>query len=361
MTPKERLKRILAHQIADRLPWDYWADPTVTDRLVSHFGFSDTEQLLRYFDVDFRYLAGPSYAGQKLKKYDDGSVADLWGVRRKTITVEQGTFRWSYQHVVESPLASATSVQEIEQYPNWPKADWWDYSTLVHDCAKYREHVIVNAGDRLDRTAQLKPLFYLRGMEQSYIDLVQNPKIAEAIIAHIREYFLDYNRRVFESAQGKLDIFMMGDDFGTQTGLMFDITTWRRFFKPGFKAYIELAHQFGLKVMHHTCGAVRELIPEFIDCGLDILQSIQPQAKGMDLAELKKEFGHDLCFHGGIDIQHTVPHGTPDEIRQEVKQRCEIGKENGGYIICTAHNIPPDTPTQNILALFTAYQEFGKY
>lgn len=360
MIPKERVAKILAHQVADRLPWDYWADPAVTDRLLSQFGFTELEQLLRYFEIDFRYLLGPSYAGQALKQYEDGSIADLWGVRRKTITVEQENFKWNYKHVVQSPLEPATTVQEIDRYPNWPSPDWWDYSRLAADCDKYQEFAIVNAGDRLDRTAQLKPMMYLRGMEQTYMDLVLNPEIVDAILAHIREYFLEYNRRVFESAPGKINIFMMGDDFGTQTGLMMDINTWRKYFKPGLKAYIELAHRYSLKVMHHTCGSVRELIPDFIDCGLDILQSIQPQAKGMNLAELKKEFGHYLSFQGGIDIQ-TLPYITPEDIRQEVKQCCEVGKENGGYILCTAHNIPPDTPTENILTLFEAYREFGKY
>ena len=361
MNSKERVTKILTHQKADRLPWDYWADPAVTDRLLTHFGFREVEQLYRHFEIDFRYLYGPSYAGQELKKFEDGSVSDLWGVPRKTITVEQGNWKWNYKHVVRSPLESAESVQEIDRYPNWPSPDWWDYTTLAADCEKYKEYCLVNAGDRLDRTAQLKPMMYLRGMEQTYIDLVLNPEIVEAIVSHIREYFLAYNRRVFEATKGKLDIFMMGDDFGTQTGLMFDINTWRKYFKPGLKSYIELAHRYGIKVMHHTCGSVRELIPDFIDCGLDILQSIQPRARGMELAELKKEFGQYLCFHGGIDIQQTISNGTAEDIRQEVKQRIDAGKQNGGYILCTAHNIPPDTPTENIITLFEAYREFGKY
>ncbi|MFB3895189.1 MAG: uroporphyrinogen decarboxylase family protein [bacterium] len=362
MTPKERVKKIITHHTTDRLTWDYWADPAVTTRLLTHFGFQDPEQLYQHFDIDFRYNYGPSYAGQELKKQPDGSVSDLWGVPRKTITVESALgAKWEYKHVVHSPLESATIVQEIDQYPNWPSPDWWDYSNLAADCAKYQTYCLVNAGDRLDRTAQLKPMMYLRGMEQTYMDLVLNPEIVEAIITHIREYFLEYNRRVFEAAQGGIDIFMMGDDFGTQTGLMMDINMWRKYFKPGLKSYIDLAHRYGIKVMHHTCGSVRDLIPDFIDCGLDILQSIQPRATGMELAELKKEYGRDICFHGGIDIQQTVPYGTAADIRQEVKQQIEAGKENGGYILSTAHNIPPDTPTENIITLFEAYREFGKY
>ena len=172
------------------------------------------------------------------------------------------------------------------------------------------------------------------------------------------EYFLEYNRRVFEAASENIDIFMMGDDFGTQYGPMMSIETWRRLFKPGFRAYIELAHEYGLPVMHHTCGSVRELIPDFIECGLDILQSLQPAAAGMDLADLQREFGRDLCFHGGIDIQEVLPHGTPQQVREHVKSRAELGRE-GGYILCTAHNIQPDTPLENIVALFEAYQEFA--
>ena len=154
---------------------------------------------------------------------------------------------------------------------------------------------------------------------------------------------------------------MMGDDFGTQTGPIVSPAMWRRFFKRRFRDFIDLAHRFGIRVMHHTCGSVRALIPHFIDCGLDILQSLQPQAAGMDLGELKREFGREICFHGSVDIQGALPHGAPDDVRAEVKERMAAGKPGGGFIISTAHNILPDTPTENILALFEAYREYGWY
>jgi uroporphyrinogen decarboxylase len=223
-----------------------------------------------------------------LKVHEDGTVEDLCGVPRKKVTVEQDSYRWTYKHVVRSPLESARTAREVEEYQGWPSAEWWDYSTIYEDCCGFSGYVVVNAGDRLDRTAQLKPAMYLRGMEQVYIDLYQNPQIAESIFSRIREYFMEYNRRVFESANGKIDIFMMGDDFGMQDGPITSVETWRTYFKEGFKAYIDLAHKYGIKVMHHTCGSVRILIPEFIDCGLDILQSLQPKAKGIDLGALKR-------------------------------------------------------------------------
>ncbi len=361
MTSRERVMTAIDHVEPDRVPCDYWAAPEVTDMLLRHFGVSDRDALLEVLGVDLRYIVGPSYAGQEMKVHPDGSVEDLWGVRRRRVSVEGRYCRWSYKVVVEPPLGGMETVEEIENYGKWPSPDWWDYSGISSECGRYRGYAVVNCGDRLDRTAQFKPMMYLRGMEQAYIDLVLNPRIAEAVISHIREYFMEYNRRVFEAAEGKIDIFMMGDDFGTQKGLMMDIATWRKFFRKGFRDYIDLAHSYGIKVMHHTCGAVSELIPEFIDAGLDILQSIQPGACGMDLAKLKREYGRYISFHGSVDIQRTLPYGTPEDVRREVRERMEVGKPGGGFIISTAHNIQPDTPLENIIALFEAYREFGSY
>ena len=361
MDSKEKVATTLAHQEPDRVPVDYWATPEITERLVRELPVDDKEGLLRTFGVDLRYIEGPSYQGQEMQTHPDGTTSDLWGVRRRTVKVERDGFTWQYKHVEESPLAGMASAREIDRYEGWPSPDWWDYSRIADDCRRHSGYAVVNVGDRLDRTAQLKPAMYLRGMEQIYIDLIESPAIVEAILAHITEYFLGYNRRVFEAAEGGIDIFMMGDDFGTQQGLMMDLDTWRRYFGPGFRAYIELAHRYGIKVMHHTCGGVRELIPELIDAGLDILQSIQPRATGMDLAELKREYGRHICFHGSLDIQRTLPKGTPAEVREEVRQRMAAGKPGGGFIICTAHNIQPDTPTENVVALFEACREFGGY
>lgn len=358
---RERVMKAINHEESDRVPFDYWAAPEVTLRLQKELGLENKEKLLQYFDVDLRYVEGPSYIGQEIKKYEDGTIEDLWGVRRKIMSIEKDGYKWSYKHVAVSPLEHMIDSKEIDEYEKWPSADLWDYSKLEEECEQFKNYCVVNAGDRLDRTAQLKPMMYLRGMEQTLVDLYQNPKIVDAIVSHIKEYFLEYNKKVFKSAKGKIDIFMMGDDFGTQNGPMMDISMWKRFFKNGFKEYIELAHKYGIKVMHHTCGSVKYLIPEFIECGLDILQSLQPNAHEMDLKTLKKEYGKYICFHGSVDIQHTLPKGSKKDITEEVRERMEGGKSGGGFIICTAHNIQPDTPTENILALFETYKEYGKY
>ncbi|MHB9131537.1 MAG: uroporphyrinogen decarboxylase family protein [Armatimonadota bacterium] len=361
LTSRKRVAIALAHQEPDRVPIDFWATGEVKRTLKQHLGFATDEELLRYLDVDFRVLAGPVYHCPPVTEIGNDISTDVWGVQRKTVSYGSGDHQGSYQELACSPLATMESVKEIDQYAGWPSPDSWDYTSLADDCRRAGDKCVVYVGDRMDRTAQLKPAMYLRGVEQIMLDMALNPEIVDGIIDHITEYYLEYNRRVFEAAQGGIDIFMMGDDFGTQIGPMMSVEMWERFFEKGFQKYIELAHSYGIKVMHHTCGSVRPLIPKFIDAGLDILQSLQPRAVKMDLHDLKKEFGADLCFHGSIDIQETMPRGTPADIRAEVCRRMQAGKPGGGFIICTAHNIQPDTSTENIIALFDAYKEFAAY
>ncbi len=361
MQPRERVRQALAHHEPDRVPVDYWASPQFTPKLLAHFGLASQEELLGRLGVDLRYVLGPSYTGLELRAYPDGTSEDLWGVRRKTVTVVGPAFEWTYKEVVESPLAGATTPAEVAAYGRWPSPDWWDYSSLPEQCQRAGDHAVVLGADRLDRTAQLKTGFYLRGMEQFLTDLVLDPRLAEAIIGRVVEYYLEYNRRVFEATRGLADIFFMGDDFGMQQGPIVSPNAWRRFFRPGFRQFVDLAHRYGLKVMHHTCGSVRALIPDLIDAGLDILQSVQPRAAGMDLASLKREFGRDICFQGSIDIQHVMPHGTVEEVRDHVRRQLDAGKPGGGFIVCTAHDLLPDVPVENAVALFEAYREYGGY
>ncbi|MEW6349392.1 MAG: uroporphyrinogen decarboxylase family protein [Thermodesulfobacteriota bacterium] len=363
MSHRERALMSVKHQEPDRVPIDNWMTPEIQKRTIEYFGCEDYDELLAFLGVDFRNNYGPSYVGQSFKKYPDGTVEDLWGVRRKTVVYGRGTdHEGTYSEVAESPLEPMATVEEIEQYERWASPDWWEYSKVKQDCAVFHpQYCVINVGDRLDRTAQLKPMMYLRGVQQTFVDLALNPSIVEAVRDHIIKYFVEYDHRVFGAAGGEIDIFMMGDDIGGQTGPLLSLDMWRRYFKKGFKTYIDIAHQYGIPVMYHTCGDVKQFIPEFIECGLDILQSLQPKATNMDIKQLKKEFGKDIAFQGGMDIQHTLPLGTPQDVREMVKYAMDSARQGGGYIICTAHNIQVDTPIENVAALFEAYHQFGAY
>jgi len=253
-------------------------------------------------------------------------------------------------------------VEEINAYKAWPTPDWWDYSKVKAECAYWHpEYFVLNKGDRLDRTAQLKPMMYLRGIQQTFIDLAMNPDIVECIRDHVVNYFVEYNPKVFGAGGNEIDMFMMGDDMGGQRGPLISVEMWQKYFRDAFRKYCDIAHEYGLKVMYHTCGDVYQLIPEFIENGLDCLQSLQPQATNMDIKRLKQEFGKHLSFQGGMDIQQVLPLGTPEDVKKMVQYAAENAKRDGGYIFGTAHNIQADTAMENVVALFEAYHEYGVY
>jgi uroporphyrinogen decarboxylase len=184
-------------------------------------------------------------------------------------------------------------------------------------------------------------------MEVEYI----NP-----LLDKIQSIHTEYGKKMIQLGA---DVLWCGDDFGSQTSLMMDEDTFRRIFKYRIK---EIFTEYkktnpNIKLAWHSCGAVKQLIPDFIDVGLDILNPIQPLAKGMEPQQLKDEFGKDLIFFGGICVQDLLPNGTPEEITTEVNRRAEILGEDGGYIIAPAHNIQEDTSIENILSLFEAVKK----
>ena len=360
MNSKERVLIILAHQEADRVPIDFWAEKSVISSLMRHLNLTQYEQLLQYLQVDIRYVEGARYIGPELYKAPGGRWEDIWGVIRQPMPLDQSNpSRGLIQHVVQHPLAQAETVKDIENH-RWPSPDWYEY-TIAEDTQGKEQYAVVCGADRLNRTAQFKPAMYLRGIEKLLMDLIINPKIVEAINERLIPYYIEFNENIFHRANGKIDIFYMGDDFGTQKGPFISIEMWRRFFKPGFKRFIDHAHSHGIKVMHHTCGSVVDLIPDFIECGLDILQSLQPLARGMDFKKIKSEYGRYIAFQGGIDIQDVMPFGTVDRVKTEVRRIIETLAPGGGYIFCSSHNLQPDTPLQNTLAMYETAIEAGKY
>lgn len=363
MDSRERVALTLAHQEADRVPIDYWATSEVNAGLLKHFGFSTLEQLLRHFDVDFRYIEGPRYIGPELALRPDGAKEDHFGVPRRAVSYGQGAKGGTYSEVAAYPLESATTVEEIENYPKWPRPEWFDYECVREQARQARAtgKVVVFMGDRLNRCAQLKPAMYVRGVEQILVDMMINQDIARAIFGRIAGFYTEYARRTLEAAEGNIDLFFTGDDFGTQDNLFMPVALWRNLLKAGFKNFIDLGHRHGCKVAHHTCGCVAPLVEELIDCKLDILNPLQPDTAKMDYAAIKKKFGGRIGFHGAISIQKTMPYGTPDDIRNEVKDRAKHLAPGGGFIFCTAHNIQADTAIENVIALFDAYKKFGRY
>jgi len=232
--------------------------------------------LLSHFDVDFRYIAGPRYVGPEPVVHPDGSVEDHFGVPRVRVSVGAGEKAGTYMEAVNYPLPARCRSRTSALIPSGRAPT----GLIMRRCAsRWPRHGLQEGrgvhGDRLNRCAQLKPGMYLRGVEQILLDLVEKPEIAEYIFRRLTEFYLEYARRTFEAAAAGLDVFMTGDDFGTQRGLFMSPDMWRRFLRPGFEAFVQLGKRYGCKVAHHSCGSIQPIIPDLIECGLDILNPIQ--------------------------------------------------------------------------------------
>lgn len=361
MDSRERTFLSLRFQEPDRIPIDLWMSSGFTARLTGKLGVS-LEDFLDAQDVDLRYIPGPRYVGPALVDRADGMQEDLWGVPRRTVKVATAEGTEIYQETGGSPLGGAGTVEDVHAYGRWPSADWYDYGDIEAQCEKVRSkgRVAVFQGDRLNRVAQFKPAMYLRGVERILEDLILQPEVADAIFSRIRAFYMEYLQRILESARGKLDIVLTGDDFGAQQGPLVSPAMWERFLGDGFARYAALIRGAGVHFMHHTCGSVKPLIPLMADRGLEILQSLQPEARDMDPRSLKRDFGGRLAFQGGISIQRTLPRGTPEEIGREVEEKAAALGRGGGYIFCTSHNVQADTPVENVLALLAAYRRHGR-
>jgi uroporphyrinogen decarboxylase len=346
MTSKQRVLDAIDHKRTDRVPLDLWATKEVFDKLCAHFRTDRADDVMEELGIDIRRIE-PKYIGPQLEASLEGKIKDIWGVTRRRIEYSGG----NYLEVEHYPLEGEIGISDIESYP-WPDPDHYDYSVIPRLCEKYGDYAILNVGNRLNRTSVLKAAMYLRGMQQLMIDMALNPPLVEALLEKIADYYLAHNERIFKAGEGLIDIFMMGDDFGTQKGLLVSPEMFRKFFAPKLKEFAAQAKTYSLKVMLHSCGSVRELIPDIIEIGVDILNPIQTSAKGMIPEELKEEFGDRICFHGGIDVQHTLPFGTTEDVEQEVKDRIRVLGKDGGYILASTHNIQPDTPIENVLKMY---------
>jgi len=192
----------------------------------------------------------------------------------------------------------------------------------------------------------------MRGMSRFLMDLVECPDIAEAISRHATDFYRERALRAIEQAKGKIDMIGSGGDIGTQRGMMLSPDLWRRHVKPYSTELIRTFKDMGLMTFYHSCGSIVPVIDDLIEMGLDVLDPVQPLAKGMDADSVVRRFGDRLTFHGGIDEQNLLPRGSAGDVRKEVRRVMQTLGANGGYIVCPAHALQPDTPPENIMAIY---------
>ena len=261
------------------------------------------------------------------------------------------------------PMASATTVEEIEDYP-WPDMD--DPTRVAHVSTQAAQLAADNRYAIMATPWLLFPLeraFAMQGMDTFLMNLALHPGFAEALLWKIQERCKVLMGHLLDALGDNVDIIKIGDDLGTQESLLMSPTMYRSVLKPIHAAYIGfIKERTSAKVFFHTDGDVLPLIDDLVEIGIDILNPIQTSAGKMaDLEELKARWGDRLTFCGGVDTHRILPTGTPDEVREEVRRVIQILGPGGGYMVSSVHTVMDDVPAENILAMVDAVEEFGTY
>ena len=341
MTSKERVLCSLRWHEPDRVPLQIYTTPEIGARLREHFRGRDVCECL---GIDFRGV-GPAWRG-RVREPHDGIHYDLWGTGYRAVRHGSGG---AYSEAVELPLARLETMDDVERYP-WPSADDYDYSTIPEQCERLRDYAVClgGAGD----PDIVNGVSRGRGMERVLMDIALRDEVGLAIIDRRVEFSYQVLRRGLEAADGKVDILCLGEDCGNQNGRMVSPRDFDEVFRPRLQRFYGLAHDFGAKAMMHSCGDTHDLMPTFIDMGLDVLDAMQPEPPGMDPETIREMCKGKLAFCGLISTQHTLPHCTVEECRREARHRLDVIAPGGGYILAPAHCIQPDTPLDNVLAVY---------
>ena len=347
MTSKQRVLRTFLRQETDRPPVNYFSNAGIDRRLKAHYGLApeDTGGLLQKIGVDFRSV-NPHYTGPKLHadSPERGVFADEWGVHRRWIEHPTGGY-WDY---CDFPLADA----DVETVRNWalPSPDHFDYSQIAAACENQRDHALVighgGIGDNINSTG------LTRTMEQVLVDLALDIDAGLYYMDRRNEIWLEVMRRAFEAAKGKVDILWMGEDLGTQIAPLISLDLYRKHLRPRHQPFIDLAKKHNARVMFHTCGSSSWVYNDFIEMGVDGVDTLQPEAANMAPAYLKKTFGPKLVLHGCISTAGPVAYGTVEDTRRYCREMLEILAPGGGYCYSPTHCLQDNSPAENVAAMY---------
>ena len=338
MTSKERVLRNYTFQPIDRFTIDFCAASDVYAALRAHYGVRTDLDLMEILHIDFRYPK-PNWIGFPLVD-GKGRPTDYFGIPREGA----GDFGYAVEH----PLADAGSIADVEAYTKWPSADMWDYGQYARDCAQFPEYAVYGGAWAwfFDAASDLV------GMEQWFLLMHDKPEVAHAMLEKTTSFMERTSEIMFEKAGKYIDICFTGDDYGFQNGPMMSQPMFDEFVRPYLQRIYDVGRRNGKLVMHHSCGSVARWIPAFLEMGLNILEPIQCRAASMDPKDLARQYGGKLCFHGSIDTQGTLPFGTPEDVRKEVRDRVETFKPHGGFTIGPSQHLLSDIPIENVVAMY---------
>ncbi len=375
MTHRERVLRALNHEEPDRVPMDLGgclassmvgqAYPALRREL--GLADSNTRETLHYaglavidedvrqaLDVDIVHAPNTFGTSDAVKIISDDRFIDEWGVcwRRP----EHGHF-----YVDEAPFARHATPAAVARY-EWPSAEnLVRVEGLANQLRRLRREsdyaISLELRGRVMSIGQ-----FLRGFGEWLMDLVDNRSFAAALLDRTTQIQIEVNEKLLREVGDLVDIVYTSDDLGAQDGPLFSPACFADLFAPHFRRlWGHIRSRTSAKLMHHCCGSVVPFIGSFVEMGVEVLNPIQVSAARMEPAKLKAEFGADLSFWGGIDTRTVMPRGTVADVRDEVRRRVTEMASGGGYILAAVHNLQPEVPPANIVAMYRAGAEFGQY
>jgi uroporphyrinogen decarboxylase len=382
MTSRERVLKALRQEVPDRVPIDLGGNQTGIHKnayrnLIRHLGIEDElrildavqqlavpcEPLLERLRVDTRYIRAGAAASWK-----GGIVTTVRNGRQWDDLTDEFGIRWSmpedapyYMDITLHPLAWAT-LKDLKHYP-WPKGDDPSRFAGLRERAltlrKETPYAVVSGISGV----VYETCWYLRGLEQWFCDLMTAPEFCEAMLDQTLKFWMDWFRLFLDEVGDVVDVIMIGDDLAGQNGPLFNPEIYRRIVKPRHKRLVQyIRSRTDARIWYHTCGSCVDFIPDIIDNGAHILNPVQVSARSMDPAMLKARFGRQIAFWGGgVDAQHVLPQGTPEEVAANVRQNVTALMPGGGYVFNNCHNIQGEVPPENILAMFDTAYECGFY
>ena len=342
---RERILATLNRQPTDRTPVDIWCTPEVLDSLRRHTGKNDELEVYQSLGVDKIVWVFPDYSGISSDPNESGGGRTFWGVPTRTIQSGVAT----YHEFGASPLGDYDDPAQLDDYPLWPDPDRFDYTGARQLARNARELGFATIGPWI---SHFENYCHLRGLENAMMDVIVEPDFMNAALDRIDAIQTTMLERFLVELDESVDIVFISDDMGSQKSLLISLPAWDAFFRERLTRWCDLIHRHGKKVLFHTDGAARDLVPRLITSGIDILNPIQHICPGMDRTGLKRDFGGQVIFHGGVDNQHVLPFGSPEDVVIEVQTCLEtLGQGGSGYICCSCHNIQAGTPLENILAM----------
>lgn len=355
MTSKERVLAAFHHTEPDRVPIDYCANAGIDARLKAHFGLepSDYEGLVRALGVDFRGYGAP-YIGPRLHaEVPDRYVEPCWGFHCRWIEHDSGGY-WDY---CDFPLKGADS-ETVASWPT-PSPDDFDYSHVAEMCKANAEFAVYLGGGGLGDI--INSTGFVCGMEDILVALALDDEAMLVLIDKRLGVLLEVARRTIEAARGGIDFMWMGEDLGTQKSPMISLDLFRKHIRPRHQKFIDLAKSFDLPVMIHTCGSSSWAYEDYIEMGMNAVDTLQPEATNMDPKYLKEHFGGRLAFHGCISTAGPVAYGTVDDVIADCRLILEIMMPGGGYMFAPTHALQDNSPTENVVAMYECAKKYGSY